>query len=89
MHCCRNGILITEDLEELGFSSSLYVFSWMSCHDVSGTEVEKDYTLNKKRPEQLYENGKQNSDSLVDFLNRLSRTAHATSPVCGFYFNIK
>ena len=40
-------MLITKDKEELGFSSSFYVFSRMSC-DGSGIEVEKDYTEQKK-----------------------------------------
>ena len=40
-------MLITEDKEELGFSSSFYVLSRVSC-DVSGIEVEKGYSEQKK-----------------------------------------
>ena len=53
VHCCVNGMLITKDKEELGFSSSFCMFSQMSC-DVSVTKVKKDYTEQKKIPAEFY-----------------------------------
>lgn len=46
-------MLITEDKEELGFSSSFYVFSRMSC-DVSVIKVKKDYIEQKRILAELY-----------------------------------
>lgn len=53
VHCCINGMLITKDKKKIGFSSSFYVFSQMSCN-VSAIKVKKGYIEQKRILAELY-----------------------------------